>query len=147
MNGYNVLFLFSDEHRQDALVKTPNLDRLAKQRTMCLNTCTPSPICVPARAVHTTRCWSNARWKYNVYPGYDYELFDMESDPGALTNLANNPDYTDALKDCEQQMQSILDPQEQNRRAFSDQSEMIKKLGGVDSIVNSDEFDFTPVEK
>ena len=71
MSKLNVLFLFSDEHRRDALscdghplVRTPNLDRLAQQGTRFLNAYTTSPICVPARAsvasgeyVHKTRCW------------------------------------------------------------------------------------------
>jgi len=75
MSNLNVLFLFSDEHRHDALgcdghslVQTPNLDRLAQQGTRFLNAYTTSPICVPARAsmasgeyVHKTRCWSNAQ--------------------------------------------------------------------------------------
>ncbi|MGI9605004.1 MAG: sulfatase-like hydrolase/transferase [Acidimicrobiales bacterium] len=71
----NVLFLFSDEHRRDAmgcaghsLVRTPHLDALADRGTRFTNAMTPSPICVPARAalaageyVHATRCWSNAQ--------------------------------------------------------------------------------------
>ena len=75
MEKFNVLFLFSDEHRRDALgcyghelVQTPNLDALAASGTMFTTAYTPSPICVPARAalatgqyVHKTRCWSNAQ--------------------------------------------------------------------------------------
>ena len=71
----NVLILFSDEHRYDAmgcaghsLVKTPHLDRLASDGTRFTRAYTPSPICVPARAslatgqyVHKNRCWSNAQ--------------------------------------------------------------------------------------
>ena len=71
----NVLFLFSDEHRRDAvgcygheLVQTPHLDKLASQGTRFSQAYTPSPICVPARAalatgqyVHNTGCWSNAQ--------------------------------------------------------------------------------------
>ena len=75
MPGLNVLFLFSDEHRRDALgcyggalTQTPNLDNLAARGTRFTNAYTPSPICVPARAslaagqyVHQTHCWSNAQ--------------------------------------------------------------------------------------
>lgn len=52
----NVLFLFSDQLRHDALgyaghpfVKTPNLDRLASQSVNFRNAFTPTPLCVPAR--------------------------------------------------------------------------------------------------
>ena len=75
MSDLNVLFLFSDEHQRDALgcyghalVKTPNLDKLAARGTRFTNAYTSSPVCVPARAslatgdyVHKTRCWSNAQ--------------------------------------------------------------------------------------
>ena len=73
-NRPNVLLLFSDEHRHDAMgcagherVKTPHLDALAQNGTRFTQAFTPSPICVPARAalatgqyVHQNRCWSNA---------------------------------------------------------------------------------------
>lgn len=52
----NILFLMSDEHRPDVLgyagnpvVRTPNLDRLAKDAVIFNNAYTPSPICVPGR--------------------------------------------------------------------------------------------------
>jgi len=51
MTQFNMLFLFSDEHRRDALscdghalVQTPNLDRLPQQGTRFLNAYTTSPI-------------------------------------------------------------------------------------------------------
>lgn len=70
----NLVILMSDEHQARALscaghplVKTPNLDRLAKRGVRFTNAYTPSPICVPARAsfatgkyVHQTRLWDNA---------------------------------------------------------------------------------------
>ena len=49
------------------LVKTPNLDSLARRGTTFLNAYTPSPMCVPARAslacgdyVHNIRHWDSA---------------------------------------------------------------------------------------
>lgn len=74
MSDLNVLFIFSDEHDPrhmgcsgSPLVKTPNLDRLAERGTRFTNACTPSPICVPARAslatglpVQEIGYWDNA---------------------------------------------------------------------------------------
>ncbi|MFT5115314.1 MAG: choline-sulfatase, partial [Parasphingorhabdus sp.] len=88
MQKQNVLLLFSDEHRQDALgcyghpfVQTPNLDRLATQGTRFTKAYTPSPICVPARAalatgqyVHKTRCWSNAQAYAGQPRSFGHEL-------------------------------------------------------------------------
>jgi choline-sulfatase len=52
----NILFLMSDQHRADvtgyagnAVVRTPNLDRLANTGVVFRNAYTPSPVCVPAR--------------------------------------------------------------------------------------------------
>ncbi|HEV8129758.1 MAG TPA: sulfatase-like hydrolase/transferase [Acidobacteriota bacterium] len=53
----NILFLMADEYRRDALgvaghtiVKTPNLDRLARQGIRFTRAYTASPVCSPARA-------------------------------------------------------------------------------------------------
>ena len=52
----NILFLFSDQHRADALgcaghpvVKTPNLDRLAGEGVRFENAYCATPLCVPSR--------------------------------------------------------------------------------------------------
>ena len=87
----------------------------------------------------------NARWKYNYYPGYEPELFYLESDPDELKDLGSDPKYRDILALCHQQMLELIDPEEENINAFSDQAEMIEKLGGVEAIIDSEEFDFTPI--
>jgi len=70
----NLLILMSDEHSRkalgcygNALVKTPNLDRLAARGTLFTDAYTPCPICVPVRAAfatgrygHATGYWDNA---------------------------------------------------------------------------------------
>lgn len=52
----NILFLMTDEHRPDLagfagnpVIRTPNLDRLAKDSVIFDNAYTPSPVCIPAR--------------------------------------------------------------------------------------------------
>ncbi|MGC9452882.1 MAG: sulfatase-like hydrolase/transferase [Oceanipulchritudo sp.] len=52
----NILFLMDDQHRHDvagfmgnAIVRTPNLDRLAQGAVIFDNAYTPSPVCVPGR--------------------------------------------------------------------------------------------------
>ncbi len=52
----NILFLFSDQHRADAMgcaghpvVKTPNLDRLAAEGVRFENAYCPTPLCMPSR--------------------------------------------------------------------------------------------------
>ena len=66
----NLLILLSDEHNKRMLgvsghshVKTPNLDRLAKNGTFFENAYCNSPICVPSRAILATG-------RYNAEIGY-----------------------------------------------------------------------------
>ena len=88
MRATNLLILCSDEHTPramgcagHAIVKTPNLDRLAARGTCFTNAYTPSPICVPARAslatgrhVHRTGCWSSAEPYDGAIPGWGHRL-------------------------------------------------------------------------
>jgi len=52
----NILFLMTDEHRPDLagfagnpVIRTPNLDWIAKRSVLFENAYTPSPVCIPAR--------------------------------------------------------------------------------------------------
>ena len=74
MQPQNLFFILSDQHNPEVMgcaghpvVKTPNMDRLAREGTRFTNAYTPCPICVPARAslatgryVHEIRFWDNA---------------------------------------------------------------------------------------
>jgi len=68
----NILFIMCDQLRADALgctggwVKTPNIDRLAREGARFSNCVTTSPVCVPARISmatgrypHNTEIWTN----------------------------------------------------------------------------------------
>ncbi|RME63930.1 MAG: DUF4976 domain-containing protein [Caldilineae bacterium] len=66
MNGCNVLFLLTDQWRQDALgflghplAYTPNLDRLAAGAVFFRNAFTAVPLCSPARG-----CLLSGRWPH-----------------------------------------------------------------------------------
>ncbi|MCY3766063.1 MAG: sulfatase-like hydrolase/transferase [Gemmatimonadetes bacterium] len=74
MNPSNLLFILSDQHTRDItgcyghpVVRTPNIDSLARRGTRFSGAYTNCPICVPARAslatgryVHQTGNWDNA---------------------------------------------------------------------------------------
>ncbi len=85
------------------------------------------------------------KWKYNEYPGYPPELYDMEDDPSELVDLAPDPAYADVLADCGRRLRLLVDPVRESRRAFDDQAALIRKFGGVEAILRLDDFDFTPV--
>ena len=84
-------------------------------------------------------------WKYNVYPGYEPELFDMKNDPDELNNVAGQEAYQEAEQICAVELSQIVDAERENTIAFADQAKVIEQLGGVDAILRSQEFDFTPV--
>ncbi|MFT5658504.1 MAG: choline-sulfatase [Gammaproteobacteria bacterium] len=86
-----------------------------------------------------------ARWKYNVYPGYASELFNMQNDPNELIDLGESEAHLATREACHKEMLKLVDPDAANKLAFADQAQRIEELGGVDAILNSDEFDFTPV--
>ncbi|MCZ6796686.1 MAG: sulfatase-like hydrolase/transferase, partial [Gammaproteobacteria bacterium] len=87
----------------------------------------------------------NARWKYNYYPGYAPELFDMQEDPNELIDLSKSSAHAGILDECYQQILTLVDPEAANTLAFSDQAAKIEELGGIEAILNSTDFDFTPV--
>ncbi len=85
------------------------------------------------------------RWKFNYYPGYEPELFDMASDSSERKDLADLPEYAETRTRCESSLRALVDPHAANALAFSDQRERITELGGEQAILDSMEFDFTPV--
>jgi hypothetical protein len=42
-------------------------------------------------------------------------------------------------------MLTLVDPEAANKLAFADQADKIEELGGVEAVMNSGDFDFTPV--
>lgn len=77
----NVLFLMTDEHRYDAagfagdpVVRTPTLDRIARDGVVFDHAYTPSPICVPGRqsmmAGQLPRTTGCLRFGHDLPPGH-----------------------------------------------------------------------------
>ena len=87
------------------------------------------------------------RWKYVYFAeGHPALLFDMDNDPRELVNLADEPVHASTLADLRNQLFQILDPEEINRQAFTDQAEMIESLGGMDAILAMPSFNHTPID-
>ena len=88
MKAANLLVIMSDEHDPrwmgcsgNALVQTPNLDRLAARGTRFTDAYTACPICVPARAafavgkyVHQIGYWDNADAYEGAIPSWHHRL-------------------------------------------------------------------------
>ncbi len=70
------------------------------------------------------------RWKLNHYVGFPPELFDLESDPEELNDLADDPGHVAALSAMEAELRRHLDPDGVNDMAFRDQAAMVERYGG-----------------
>ena len=87
------------------------------------------------------------RWKYVYFSeGHPSLLFDIESDPRELVNLAEDSTCNSKLIELNQHLFQILDPEEINRQAFADQARMIEALGGMDAILALPSFNHTPID-
>jgi choline-sulfatase len=62
-------------------------------------------------------------------------LYDLNSDPEEMTNLAADPEYLEVLKKFETRLREILDPEAINDLALADQAALIERHGGAEKIL------------
>ena len=86
----------------------------------------------------------HGRWKYIHHVGYRPELFDLESDPGETTDLAERPDMAPVLAECEAALLRICDPEAVSAEAFADQRRRIAEHGGREAIIARGDYGYTP---
>jgi choline-sulfatase len=86
----------------------------------------------------------HGRWKYIYHVGFRPELYDLESDPGETTDLAERPDMAPVLAECERELRRICDPEAVSAQAFEDQRRRIAAHGGRDAIVGRGDYSYTP---
>ena len=92
----NLLFVMSDQFRFDALscagnriLRTPNLDRLAKEGAIFRNAMSACPVCVPARTTILT-----GKTCASTHVVGNASARDLEHDPGpSFDNLLNDRGY------------------------------------------------------
>lgn len=99
----NILFLMSDQHRGDFLgaaganwVKTPNLDKLAREGVNFTRAYSSVPSCLPARTSLLTGMspWQSGQLGYNNIPAYPFEGPAMFTDAGYRTHAVGKNHFT-----------------------------------------------------
>ena len=90
---------------------------------------------------------TNGRWKYIHYEGFGPELFDLQSDPEELTNLARDPANAAEVAMMHAELLKICDPVAVNQAAFDDQHALVESYGGVEAAFNMGAPGATPPPK
>lgn len=85
------------------------------------------------------------RYKYVHYVGYPPELFDLETDPEEMNNLADNADARNIRDGLEKALRSLFDPEAIDKSAHEDQAALVEKHGGRDAVLNRGSFNGTPI--
>ena len=84
------------------------------------------------------------KYKYVHYVAYRPQLFDLESDPEELHDLAESPDHARTLAVCRERLYSMVNPDETDRRAKSRQAELLALNGGRDAVIRRGDLGFSP---
>lgn len=84
------------------------------------------------------------RFKYVHYTGFAPELYDLESDPEEMHDLAAEPAHRENVAGFERRLRQTLDPEAVDRRAKRDQTALIQKHGGPEPILRRGGRSYTP---
>jgi len=87
-----------------------------------------------------------SEYKYIYYAnGFDPELYDVMDDPEEMKNISLDPSYKKTINDMYGLLKNIVDPEEINRQALSDQRDLVEKHGGREFILSRGAANNTPV--
>lgn len=84
------------------------------------------------------------RFKYVHYVAYPPQLFDLETDPEELYDLAQNPEMEETIRDCERYLRTIVDLEEVDGRAKARQAELLHLNGGREAVIARGDLGFSP---
>lgn len=85
------------------------------------------------------------RYKYVHYVGYPPQLFDLESDPQEINDLAASPNHKSVLDEFESKLRELLDPEAVDARAKADQQALLERYGGREKVLERGTFINSPV--
>lgn len=86
----------------------------------------------------------HGRYKYVHYVAYAPQLFDLESDPEELRDLAADPAYAGVLEECRARLYAICDPEAVDAKAKQRQAELLEAAGGREAVIKRGDLGFSP---
>ncbi|MBI4203672.1 MAG: sulfatase-like hydrolase/transferase [Betaproteobacteria bacterium] len=86
----------------------------------------------------------HGQYKYVHYVAYRPQLFDLETDPEELRDLAQDSRYAAVLAECRARLHAICDPAEVDARAKKRQAELLEQHGGREAVIQRGDLGFTP---
>jgi len=84
------------------------------------------------------------KYKYIHYVGLPPMLFDLERDPYEKLDLGRDPQHAAVIAECETALREIVNPEEADRLAKTDQRTFIEKHGGKEAILKRGTFRYSP---
>ncbi len=116
-----------------SLANEPDARRLAFSEYHALGT---------RNAVYMLRLGSH---KYVHYVDSAPQLFNLDNDPDERYNLADSPQHQPLVREFEERLQELLDPEGTDARAKADQRALIENFGGEAAVRARGAFDNSPV--
>jgi choline-sulfatase len=84
------------------------------------------------------------KFKYVHYVKYPPQLFDLESDPEEMHDLAQAPEFRGVLSMCEAKLRALLNPEQVDARAKARQAQLLAENGGREAVIARGDLGFTP---
>jgi len=84
------------------------------------------------------------RYKYVHYVLYRPQLFDLQSDPEELRDLADDPASAPVLAEGEARLRALLDPEAVDVLAKARQAEQLSRHGGREAVIARGDLGFSP---
>ena len=85
------------------------------------------------------------KYKYVYYVNDSPQLFDLETDLDEVADLSASPDHRPILRDFEDRLRAMLDPEATDARAKADQKAQLEAFGGEGAARKRGTFDNSPV--
>ena len=85
------------------------------------------------------------RYKYLYHVGSPAQLFDLFADPDECEDLASSPGHEKLIAQFEQQLRTVLHPEQVDARARQSQQEKVEAAGGKEAVLRRGTFDNSPV--